>query len=523
MDLSQLIDALSRPAAYPFPVDSVEVHQTHISAVFLVGEFVYKVKKPVAPGFLDFTTLEKRRYFCEEEVRLNRRLAPDVYLGVVPIVAAVDGVRVEAEDEAVEWAVKMCRLPEEATLLNLLERGDVDAGLIESLARRVAAFHRRAEANDHIASFGRFEAVAKNIVDVLDRAAPNAPPTVFARVRDLMQQSLARLRRLIESRAAHGMIRDGHGDLHLDHVYVFPGRPQPGDLVIIDCIEFSEELRCLDPIADMAFIVMDLEFQGRRDLARTFAETYFLTSGDDEGRALLPLYTAYRAAVRGMVEGMLVGEPEVPEADRSAAIVASRAHWLLALGGLESRSLRPCLLLVGGMPGTGKSTVSAFLAEAAGFEIIRSDVVRKEMAGIAANEPTPLQLRESLYSPDASDRIYAECLGRAEQHLAEGGRVLVDATFREDRHRVQFLDAAVRFGVPVAMIGCEAYEATIRNRLDQRRGDASDADWAVFAKLAWEPESPAVKRVTRTLSTDGEPLEVGERALNLLREIELHD
>ena len=228
MKLFRLIEALTEPTAYPYPVQTVEVRQTHISAVFLAGSFVYKVKKPVALGFLDFTTLERRHHFCHEEVRLNRRLAPNVYLSVVPVVRTPGGVRLEVEGEVVEWAVKMRRLPDEATFLEYLHRGEVDSRLVETLARRIASFHREAETNSRIASFGRPDAVARNILDVLDRATSRIEATidrvVFDRVRTLTEEALERLRPLIDGRADRGVTRDCHGDLHLDHIYCFPGR-----------------------------------------------------------------------------------------------------------------------------------------------------------------------------------------------------------------------------------------------------------------------------------------------------------
>ena len=339
MDVARLIEALSGPAAYPCAVDRVEVRQTHISAVFLAGAFVYKVKKPVDLGFVDFSTLEKRHHFCLEEVRLNARLAPAVYLGVVPVVAAAAGLRFEGEGPAVEWAVKMQRLPAEATLQERLRRDEVEAGLAKTLGERIAGFHRHAEGGPRIAEFGRFEAVAKVIRDIYTQSRPHigvtVSPKVFGRLQALAEGELERLRPLIEARANRGVPRDCHGDLHLDHVYYFADRQPPGDLVIIDCIEFNERFRFGDPVADMAFPEMDFAFYGRRDLARTFTEAYFQTSGDEEGRALLPMYTAYRATVRGSVEGMLVAAAEVAEAERFAARSQSRAHWLLALGELE--------------------------------------------------------------------------------------------------------------------------------------------------------------------------------------------
>ncbi len=375
MELTRLIEALRDPAAYPDRPQRVEVRQTHISVVFLTDDHVYKVKKPVNPGFLDFTSLEKRRHFCHEEVRLNRRLAPDVYRGVVPVTRDGDGLRFEGPGEAVEWAVKMERLPEAATLLERFRRGEVGTGLVEEFARRVAAFHRAAETNERVAACGRFETVSRVLLDIFAQAAPHVGTTVsrevYGRAKGREEAELARLRPLIEARAASGVPRDCHGDLHLDHVYYFPDRQPPSDLVAIDCIEFNERFRFIDPVSDAAFPAMDLAYYGRRDLARAFADTYFAASGDTEGRSLLPLYTAYRATVRGAVEGLLVDEEEVPEVERAAALERARARWLLAFTELEPPQRRPCLVLVAGLPGTGKSSLARALAATAGFLVVR--------------------------------------------------------------------------------------------------------------------------------------------------------
>jgi aminoglycoside phosphotransferase family enzyme/predicted kinase len=522
MHLPDLIAALSQPGAYPQPVATIEVRQTHISVVFLADPFVYKIKKPVHPEFLDFRTLELRRHFCDEEVRLNRRLAPQVYLGVVPIVRTPSGVRVEGTGEAIEWAVKMQRLPDDATLQQRLRRGEVTIEQIEALARRIAAFHRQAETNERIAAFGRFEAVARNIRDVFAQATPHVGTTVSEAVFDRTQRraddELTRLRPLIEERARQGRPRDCHGDLHLDHVYCFPDRPPPDDLVVIDCIEFNERFRFIDPIADMAFAAMDLTFHGRRDLVRSFTDAYFRAAGDAEGPALLPLYSGYRAAVRGMVEGMLLAEKETPEAERDAVRVRARAHWLLALTELEEPGRKPCLLLVAGLPGTGKSTVARDLAARASFHVIRSDQVRKELAGVSSLESLA---GAALYTPDWNERTYAECLHRAERLLWEGQRVLVDATFRQEQYRRTFLEAAERWGVPAGLLVCQAEPATVRTRLEQRHGDVSDADWSVCLQAAqsWEAIGPLTRRSLHTISTEGNAEQAVGRALEVLRRL----
>jgi hypothetical protein len=527
MELARLIEALSDPAAYPSPVEAVEVRHTHISAVFLAGPHAYKVKKPVAFGFLDFGTLAKRRHYCEEEVRLNRRLAPEVYLGVVPVTRDDRGIRVEGDGEVVEWAVKMWRLPDEATLQHRLQQGEVRAEVVEALARKIAAFHAHAESGPRVAAFGRFDVVAGNARENFEQSASHVGTTVskavFARAQALTEEALAHHRTRIEGRAERSVPRDTHGDLRLGHVYYFPDREPPGDLIIIDCIEFNERFRFADPVSDMAFLVMGLTLQGHQDLARAFTKAYFLASGDDEGRGLVPFYIAYRAAVRGKVEGLKLARPEITEADRDVARTKARGSWLLALGELEVPDWKPCLVLVGGLPGTGKSTLACALAERAGFDVIRSDVVRKELAGVADKEEGPSPFGEGIYTAEWNERTYVECLHRAEALLFEGQRVLVDANFREEAWRRAFLDAATRWGVPGMFLLCQAAPAVVGERLARRRGDASDADWSIYLKAAaaWEEPGPRTRSALQAVATGGSVEVALSQAIEFLRQREL--
>ncbi len=488
-------------------VDAIETRQTHISAVFLAGSHVYKIKKPVALGFVDFSTLERRHHFCQEEVRLNRRLAADVYLDVVPVVRQGEKIRVEGQGEVVEWAVKMHRLPDEATLGQMLERGAAGSQAIVELARRIAAFHAAADSGPAISACGRFEIVSANARDNLVQSAARVGidlhQAVFDRLRQRVEESLARHRELIEVRAQRDVPRDTHGDLRLDHVYLLGDAGAMPRIVIIDCIEFNPQLRYADPVADIAFLLMDLESRGYADLARLLADEYFRATGDDEGRTLLGFYTSYRAAVRGKVEGMKATESEVPTPQRAAAAQAARAYWMLALAELEPPEGRPCLVLVGGLPGVGKSTLAAELARRANFQVIRSDVVRKELAGEGASRSDPRIFGKGIYSPQWNNRTYAECLRRAQAMMFEGQRVIVDASFREDSRRVEFLKAAADRGVRALFLECQANSDAVRARLAGRKGDASDADWAIYRAAAetWEPAGPAVQGHRRLIDT----------------------
>ncbi|HKB05479.1 MAG TPA: AAA family ATPase [Gemmataceae bacterium] len=520
MDLPELLTALSDPAAYPRPAQ-VDVRQTHLSAVFLVGDTVYKVRKPVNLGFVDFTTLEKRKRDCDEEVRLNRRLAPSVYRGAVPITRGGGRVKVGGSGEPIEWAVEMVRLPDEATLKERLARDEVTVPQIENIARRIAEFHRAAQRGEHVSRYGRFDVVAGNARENFIQTAGHVGLTVrrpvYDRCRELTERVLTDLKDVIEARAARGVPCDTHGDLHLSHVYLFPDRPPPDDLVIIDCIEFAERFRFADPVADIAFLVMDLAYHGRPELAPICVDTYFAASGDDEGRRLLPFYVAYRAVVRAKVKGMAAQESEVAEEQRTRMRAEAQAHWLFAFGTLEEPARRPVLALVGGLPGTGKSTLARGLAAAANLTVIRSDEVRKELAGVPRDERAA-----GFYTPEWTERVYSECLKRAGDVLRDGGRAIVDASFATNRHRRMFLTMTRQLGVPAVLLVCRAPEGLVRERLRLRRGDVSDAGWEVFEGMRdrWDELSAETRRRTVEVDTTDAAKAV-QRAVDVLRGPEL--
>jgi aminoglycoside phosphotransferase family enzyme/predicted kinase len=515
MDVRELIEGLSRPEAWPRPPARVELVQTHASLVFLGEDEVYKLKKPVDFGFLDYSTLDKRRLACEAEVSLNRRLAPEVYLGVVPVTA---GPRLGGEGEALEWAVHMRRLPDDCTLRALLEQDACDDALLARLAKKLSRFFTAADGGADVARSASFEVIERHCLENFDHALRQEEVGLSARVlqrfRGLTVLELGARRELIERRAAAGRARDGHGDLRLDHCYEIDG-----ELLIVDCIEFNDSLRHQDPVCDVAFLVMELESAGRADLAASFADAYFTASGDAEGRALLPLYVAYRQAVRGKVRSLEAADEGVAPEQREAAAIRAGKHFLQGLARLAPPSERPALVLVGGPPACGKSTLARGLCEQAGFERISSDETRKALAGLSPLEDGSSAPGEGIYTAEWTERTYQACFRLAVERLNDGGRVVVDASFGSDERRAPFLLAAQLLGASALWLDLELDAEEARRRLQDRGVDASDANAAVQEQLrsAHEPPGNATSAFHQGLPASGSPGQVLARALDLIR------
>lgn len=472
-----LVAALLQSSAYPEPSARVELVQTHISWVFLTERYVYKVKRPVDFGFADFTTLERRRHFCEEEVRLNRRLAPDLYLGVVPIAREpADRIAVEGRGETVEYAVKMLRLPADRMLDALLRRGQADAAMLERIADKVAAFHAAAETGGAIDRIGgSLETIRTNTEENFQQTEPfigrTLTPDQHAAIAAYTRFFRTRNARLFAERVRQGRIRDCHGDLHAGNICVQNG------LYIYDCIEFTERFRYGDVASEVAFLAMDLDARGRPGLGRAFVRRYLAQSGDAGLEALLPFYQCYRAYVRGKVGGFRLADASLPAAEREQIAREAQSYFRLALSYTRGPDRPLRLIITLGLMGSGKSTQAERLAERLDAALIRSDVVRKELAGL---EPTARRYEpwgQGLYSDAASDSTYAALLERAREHLEAGRSTIIDASYRKAAWREAPRRLAQELGAQFWVLEATCPRDLLLQRLQRRAargGSVSD-------------------------------------------------
>lgn len=475
------ITAMLGPEIYPHAPPVVELVQTHISYVFLAGDEVYKVKKPVRFSFLDFSTLDRRRRVCQEEVRLNRRLAPDVYLGVVAICPCGSGYRLGSEDDvaAVEYAVHMRRLPADRMLDYLLDQGAVSPTMIDQVARRLVRFHRDADAGPEVTANGSPAAVLTVLQDNFANVRRFRDVTIAAADDDAIQSfSINFLRRhdaLLRQRQAQRRIRECHGDLHAEHICFGP------DPIIFDCVEFSPRFRYCDTASEIAFLAMDLDYHGDPALAAHLVSAYAAYADDPDLPRLVPFYQCYRAYVRGKVDSLKSAEEEVGTTERERARVSAQRHFALAYR--YSWAYSRGLVLVAGLSGTGKSAVAAVLQSRIGFAHINSDVVRKRLAGLDADTPVPAAYGAGLYSRQHNVRTYEALLAEARDHLAAGRGVILDATFRRRTDRTAARALAAAHGVPFFLVECRCPDDEVRRRLErrqQRGAGPSDADWNVY-------------------------------------------
>ena len=522
---SPLVEALLQPGAYPYETPAVEMIETHISFLFFAGDFVYKVKKPVDYRFLDFTTLEKRRHFCHREVELNRRICPEVYLGVEEIRQQAGGYSVGGPGRTVEYAVRMRRLTPDTSLERLLKQGRVSFQDIERIAARIARFHQRAESGPHVIAHGDLRAVRENVAENFDQTGRFVGAALsrddYDDLAAYSQAFMSAKGDVFRERAEAGRIRDCHGDLHVAQIFLEPPAEDGAwdGISIIDCIEFNERFRCSDVAEDIAFLAMDLDFNGRPDLSSAFVEAYVRESGDDGVFSLLDFFKVYRACVRGKIACFRSVDPHLTERARAEALDTARAYFKLARSYLPALP-RPALILVCGVTGTGKSTLAGQLAGRWAMEHISSDLVRKNLAGIAPGAHRYESFMEGIYSPQFSALTYQAMLSEAARHLREGRPVILDGTFRRSEERARAVALARGLPGEAWIIECRLAEEQARERLESRfeRGDSeSDGRWELYHQqmAQWEPvrEAPPARHIA--LDTGGSPADNLRQLLQL--------
>ena len=486
-----VITELQRSSAYPEPTGAVQLLQTHISLLFVTDTFVYKVKKPVDFGFLDFTTLDRRRFYCDEEVRLNRRLCPDTYLGVVEVRETAHGAAFYGEGRIIDYAVKMKRLPAERMLDRLLRENKVDAEDMRRIALTIAEFHQNAERGKEIDHFGSIEAIRQNWEENFHQALEFV--TISLAKQDLMvirewgNRFLADHADLFTDRVAGGFIRDCDGDIHPENICL------TGQVCIFDCIEFNSRFRYGDTAADIAFLLMELDFNDRSLLADIFLNAYADATGDRGSRRVLDFYKVYRAFVRGKVESFKLSDPQIPAKEKEEARGKAVRYFRLARGYVLRQKLPPTLFITCGLMGSGKSTLARELAFELGMTRVSSDEIRKEIANIPPDEHRGGDYGTGIYARSFNEATYGTLLARSQKHLLEGRSIIVDATFRINSDRRKFRALAARHAMPFIIIRADCPERVIKQRLEERikkREEISDGRWELFHRQQDEFEPP---------------------------------
>lgn len=497
----QLIETLKRPEVWPGDVTGVTLIETHISWVLLTGAWAYKIRKPVDLGFLDFSTLARRDHCAHEEVRLNRRFAPEIYQDVVRITGSVDAPTFDGQGPLIEVAVKMRQFDPGMQLDEELAAGRLSSEDMVAVADEVAGFQERAPRSEAVDPYGTPAAVMapvrENFVQLHKVAAEvSSVEGILAELEAISAQWAEQLQPLFIERRAAGFIREGHGDLHLANLTRLPE-----GIRAFDCIEFSPELRWIDVICDLAFLFMDLTARARPDLAWTLLNAWLLRSGDYRGVALLRFYVVYRALVRAKVAGIRRSQLEGKQRSHSE----QELFDYLDLARRSADGTSASLILTCGVSGSGKSWLGARLAALGGWVHVRSDVERKRLFGLGALDRSDSERDSGIYTPGASELTYRRLLDLATEMLEAGHNVLVDATFLSRAQREPFISLARRGDVPVQLLYVTCARSTLEERVRRRRlrgGDPSEADEAVLADQLRRIQEPSAEEGARVTVID---------------------
>lgn len=496
---SRLMERMLQPSFYPHPtVPEIELIQTHASYVFLTGDYAYKVKKEVNFGFLDYSTLAKRKYFLDTELDLNQKVAPELYLAVIPITYGNDELILDHSgnvDHVVEYTLKMRQFPEENLLSHLVQERKIDRHRISELGKIVAEFHQQAQTNDYISSFGT---VAKIQAAFTENYQQSQKYIGILQTRQQYQETKAYSDRIFTQqqdillhRVQGQKIRECHGDLHLNNICLWQDK-----ILLFDRIEFNESFRFVDTMYDVAFVVMDLEAKQRADLANAFLNSYLEYSGDWSGLLVLPLYLSRQAYVRAKVNSFLVDDPQISKTNQIQAREAARNYYHQAYQYTQIKA--GSIILMSGLSGSGKSTTAQEIASNIGAIQIRSDAVRKHLAGIALNETS-----KDIYTPEMTDKTYKQLLELGIMLAQAGYKIILDAKYDRLNLRQVVIEQAQASQIPIKIIHCIAPMSVLRDRLNHRQNDISDATANLLATQQTQAEAftPAEQALVITVDT----------------------
>lgn len=477
----KILAAFSNPEFYSHEVKTVRRAETHTAWVFLTGKRAYKIKKPVNFGFLDFSTLEKRKRFCEREIELNSELS-DLYLGIEPITLdEKDNLKLGGNGEVVEYAVVMKELPQEAMMSHLLAENKIGYGVIDKLAKETARFHKKARTSDEITKEGSLDSVRFNWEENFSQTEDVKGVTISAQDFDFIKQKIERFlienEKKIRKREQEDHIRYCHGDLHSGNIFVHEGK-----IHIFDRIEFNLRFACSDTAADLAFMTMDLDFHGKRNLSDFFLDRYLDETGDYELLRFHNFFRCYRAYVRGKVIGFQLNQnPPDPET------IKKRASAYFDLAKLYASTLfaKPQLIVFYGLPGTGKSLMASRTRNWSNAVHIRSDLIRRVLAGLSLDEHHYASFGKDLYSPEMSRRVYETLKGKARTYLAQNQSLIIDATYGRQKERAELKETGEKLEAEVHFIRCEASDEKVKGWIEQRKESdkQSDATWEIYTKM----------------------------------------